>query len=179
MQHRLECGYATVLVHLGAPHAADGQCLPAHRHELRLDSLDISTFLFTSDVGNATANLATTLTNQLRSVDPGNNVDAIMFAGDVYDEETYISVNWVWLIFPMAETLLVVILLGKSMVLTSEQPLLKTSLIALLVHGLDGWTKEDVAISGREDAEKLEHLAEHMNARLVDDGDGGLRFTRV
>lgn len=143
------------------------------------DSLDISTFLYTSDIGNATANLATTLTNQVRSVDPGDNANATMVAGDVYVKETYISVNWPWLILPFAETLLVVVLLGVSIFLTSGQPLLKTSLIALLVYGLDGWTKKDVAIAGGEDTDKLKHLAENMNARLVDDGEGGLHFARV
>ncbi|KUI72490.1 hypothetical protein VM1G_07622 [Cytospora mali] len=143
------------------------------------DSLDLSMFLYTSDIGNVADDLASTLTNQLRSVNPGDNTNATIFSGDVYDEETYISVNWYWLMLPMAETLLVVVLLGVSMVLTAGEPLLKTSLIALLVHGLDGWTKEDVAIEGREDEHKLEHLAEHMNARLRDDGDGGFRFVRV
>lgn len=143
------------------------------------DSLDLSTFLYTADIGGAAASLAATLTGQVRSAGPGDNANATMLAGDVHVGEAYISVDWPWLALPAAETLLVAALLGVSVALTWGQPLLKNSLIALLVHGLRGWAKGDLAVPGREDAEKLGHLAEGLRVRLLDDGDEGLHFMRV
>lgn len=103
-----------------------------------------------------------------------------MFTGDVYLQETYISVDWPWVILPIAETLFAVVLLGVSIVLTSGQPLLKTSLIAFLAYGFrDGWKKKDVGISGPEDSAILKYFARNTSARLVEDGDGELHFERM
>lgn len=143
------------------------------------DSLDLSTFLYTTDVKNFTENLAKTLTNQIRSVAPGDNSNATLFAGDVFIKEVYIRVRWPWLIIPIVETLTTAVLLVSCILLPRHSRLLKTSLIALLVYGLDGWSADGINLPDSEDAEKLESMAEGMRARFMEDGDGRLRFSKA
>lgn len=143
------------------------------------DSLDLSTFLYTTNLQNFTDNLAKTLTNQIRSVSPGDNQNATTFAGDVFVKEVYIRVTWPWLIIPLAETLTTAILLVYCIVLSKHHRLLKESLIALLVHGLNGWRADEIDLPDPEDAEKLETMAEGMKARFMEDGDGRLRFLKA
>lgn len=143
------------------------------------DSLDLSTFLYTTDLKNFTENLAKTLTNQVRSIAPGDNSNATSFAGDVFIKEVYIRVRWPWLIIPLVETLTTAVLLVSCIMLSRHSRLLKTSLIALLVHGLDGWRADEINLPGSEDAEKLETMAEGMRARFMEDGDGRLQFAKA
>lgn len=143
------------------------------------DSLDLSTFLYTTDIKNLTENLARTLTNQVRSTAPGDNNNATTFAGDVFVKEVYIRVTWPWLIIPLVETLATAVLLVYCIVLSKHRRLLKTSLIALLVHGLDGWSADEIKLPDSEDAEKLEAMSEGMRARFMENGDGRLRFFKA
>lgn len=143
------------------------------------DSLDLSTFLYTTDIKNLTDNLARTLTNQVRSIAPGDNNNATTLAGDAFVKEVYIRVTWPWLIIPLVETLATAVLLVYCIVLSKHRRLLKTSLIALLVHGLDGWSADDIKLPASEDAEKLETMAEGMRARFLENGDGRLQFFKA
>ncbi|KAG6355710.1 hypothetical protein INS49_003674 [Diaporthe citri] len=143
------------------------------------NSLDLSTFLYTTDLKNFTANLAKTLTNQIRSAAPGDNNNATSFPGDVFIKEICIRVRWPWLIIPLVETLTTAVLLVSCIVLSRHSRLLKTSLIALLVHGLDGWSADEINLPDAEDSEKLETVAEGMRARFIADSDGRLRFSKA
>lgn len=143
------------------------------------DSLDLSTFLYTTDMKDLTENLANTLTNQIRSKTPGDNDNAEIFGGDAFVKEVYIRVTWAWLTIPVAETLTTAVLLVYCIVLSKHRRLLKTSLIALLVYGLDGWGADEIVLPNCEDAEKLETMAEGLSARLLEDGDGRLRFSKA
>lgn len=143
------------------------------------DSLDLSTFLYTTDIKNLTDNLARTLTNQVRSIAPGDNNNATTLAGNAFVKEVYIRVTWPWLIIPLVETLATAVLLVYCIVLSKHRLLLKTSLIALLVHGLDGWSADEIKLPASEDAEKLETMAEGMRARFMENGDGRLQFVKA
>lgn len=143
------------------------------------DSLDLSTFLYTTDFKTFTKNLASTLTNQVRSMTPGDNNNATTFTGDVFVKEVYIRVTWPWLIIPITETLATAVLLVYCIVLSKHCRLLKTSLIALLVHGLDGWGADEIVLPDSEDAEKLETVAEGLRARFIEDDKGRLRFFKA
>jgi len=125
-----------------------------------------------------TADLADTLTHQIQSKDPGDNSNATVFYGDVFITETYFNVRWPWLIMPLAEALLAAILLIISILLTRGEPLLKSSVLALLVHGLDGWTDDELEVEQPETGEKLEHLGKGMTARLGPDVNGRVKFVR-
>lgn len=110
---------------------------------------------------------------------PGDNSNATSFAGDVFIKEVYIRVRWPWLIIPLVETLTTAVLLVSCIILSRHSRLLKTSIIALLFHGLDGWSADEINLPDSEDSEKLETVAEGMRARFREDGGGWLRFSKA
>lgn len=141
-----------------------------------IDNQGIAYFLAHADPSVVMENLATTLSNQILSAD---NANVTMVPGRAYFVETYIKVRWPWVLVPLVEVVLACLLLVITIITTLKQPLLKTSEIALLVHGLEGWSKEELLISGKETGEELEHLAHGMLTRLETNRDGERRFTRV
>lgn len=141
-------------------------------------NLDFGAFLSRSDLRNFTQNIATTLTNQIRSSNPGDNYNAMTFYGDALGQITYVEVRWPWIILPMVETLLTSVLLAITIFITRKRPLLKTSIMGLLVHGLDGWSADELDVDQPETTGKLEELATGMTAVLDQDEDGRLKFLR-
>ncbi|KAI0134372.1 hypothetical protein BJ170DRAFT_609542 [Xylariales sp. AK1849] len=136
---------------------------------------------YKSDLSTLITNVAETMTNQIRSFSPGDNLNATTIQGRASFNETYIRVRWPWMILPLAETALAAFLLALSIFITDKQPLLKTSVIAYLTSKLDGWADDELGIvadSSKLTQEKLEYLAEGMRARLEEDADGRLRFRR-
>jgi hypothetical protein len=143
--------------------------------------LQLGFALYKSDLSNVTLNIADTLSNQIRSNNPtGDNFNVSTSPGTAFFNETYMRVRWPWLILPLAETALGAILLVITIVITRQQPLLKTSVIAYLTSGLEGWTEDDLDVARPRNVtqEKLEDLAEGMRARLEEDVGGRLRFRR-
>ncbi|PSR82163.1 hypothetical protein BD289DRAFT_454452 [Coniella lustricola] len=68
--------------------------------------------------------------------------------------------------------------MGITIWLTWGQPLLKTSLFALLAHRLEGWSEDELAALGKpNDDGALDKLADGMKARLVENSRGLLRFS--
>ncbi|KAI1414724.1 hypothetical protein F5Y13DRAFT_158200 [Hypoxylon sp. FL1857] len=131
-----------------------------------------------SDIEKAFTGIADTLTNQIRSNDPGDNCNASTVTGRAYFNETYIHVCWRWMTLPIAEVALTTFLLGLSIAMTRKQPLLKDSVTALLVGRLHGWSDDELEVSGLPTQEKLDDLAERIIAKLEVDDGGRLRFVR-
>ena len=141
--------------------------------------LDIASFLYTADLETALPNLAAALTNQMRSVEPGDNTKAQQVRGTAFFSETYIHVRWGWLVLPMAEIMLVAALLVAVIVATRHETLVKESVVAYFVYGTDAMMREGleahntaVAMSGDEMAE----AAKGVEVKLVKDGNGALRL---
>ncbi|KAI1082114.1 hypothetical protein F5B20DRAFT_534390 [Whalleya microplaca] len=61
--------------------------------------------LYNSDLVALSNNFAEAVTNQVRSLDPGDNLNDTMLPGTAYHQESFINVRWGWLILPLAETL--------------------------------------------------------------------------
>jgi hypothetical protein len=145
----------------------------------RLDApVDLANYLYTTDFQNFTVNLATTLTNQIRSTDPGDNKNATIRRGTAYSKETYIHVRWPWAILPTATIIITSVLLATAILLTRKHPLFKSSGLALLFHGLeDNWP--EVHVDQLETAEKVESVAKSMKAQFIScDTDPLLKFRR-
>jgi len=143
--------------------------------------LDIASFLYTTDLETAIPNLAATLTNQMRSVEPGDNTEAQQVRGTAFFSETYISVRWGWLVLPMVEIMLVAGLLVAVIIATRHETLVKESVLAYFVYGADerirgGLEANSTAavISGDEMAE----AAKGVDVKLMKDGSGALRLRR-
>ncbi|KAI1378074.1 hypothetical protein F4677DRAFT_443988 [Hypoxylon crocopeplum] len=139
--------------------------------------VDIANFLSTTDFANFTSNLATTLTNQIRSANPGDNRNETLLYGKALVNEIYIHARWLWAAFPSTITILTEILLVISIAITRDEPLYKGSALALLFHGLGDWP--DINVQELETAEELESTAKHMSTRLMEDREGGLKFMKV
>ncbi|KAK8074284.1 hypothetical protein PG994_005183 [Apiospora phragmitis] len=133
--------------------------------------------LMNSPFDKISTDLAAALTNQIRSVDPGDNYNATTVQGQAVYDETYIRVRWPWMILPLVETALAALLLVASIIATGGMPLWKTSGLAFLVSG--GWEEEFGAFlkarKGREKLgkEALEEWGDGVKARLI--GGGGRR----
>ena len=140
--------------------------------------LDIGGFLSRCDLNAFTQNLANTLTNQIRSSNPGDNANATTVLGQALYKVTFVKARWPWLIVPLIETLLTTVLLAVSIMLTRQQPLLKNSVVAFLVHGLEGWSDNELEVPSPETMEQLENMAEHWTGSLDQSGQGRLKFLR-
>ncbi|KAF2430252.1 hypothetical protein EJ08DRAFT_660982 [Tothia fuscella] len=152
---------------------------PGYRTVTPDEALNIGSYFYTSDIANITRDVADALTNQLRSKDPGDNANATLWKGKAFFKETYVYVRWPWLIIPLLETLLVSLLLGITILITRNEPLFKSSVISLLVHGLDGWTQDELDIPGTQTAEKLDKLAEGMKTEFMQNQAGRLKLLRI
>ncbi|KAI1081460.1 hypothetical protein F5B20DRAFT_65613 [Whalleya microplaca] len=140
--------------------------------------LEMGFALQNSDLKTVITNIGDTLTNQIRSNNPGDNNNASLIMGTAFFEEPYIHVRWGWMILPLGDVALAALLFTISTIITRKQPLLKDSVIALLVNRLDGWSGEELGVSGQQSQAKLDDLAETMLAKLKNDGQGRLRFVR-
>ncbi|RSM07015.1 hypothetical protein CEP52_005407 [Fusarium oligoseptatum] len=130
-------------------------------------------FIFTlADMEELTSNIAETLTNQLRSSNPGDNKDAEMVEGTAFISESVIVVRWQWLILPAATTFLMVILLVWNILLVKGAPLLKASVLPYLFYPLQGWKEEELRVAGVQTVEKLDVLAAKMHGKM-EANDGG------
>ncbi|KAK8005703.1 hypothetical protein PG990_011740 [Apiospora arundinis] len=152
--------------------------------------LDLGSALLNSPLDKVTADISAALTNQIRSVDPGDNYNATTVKGKAVYDETYIRVRWPWIILPLVEITLSAVLLLASIMATSGMPLWKTSSLAFLISGR--WEEDnfDNFLRERKGREKMgkeivEEWGKGVKARLIG-GDkdgaakgGNLRFQRV
>lgn len=144
----------------------------------QVNTIDLANYLYTTNFQNLTVNLATTISNQIRSANPGDNKNASMVHGIAHTKEIYIHVRWSWTILPAATVLVTSMLLILAILVNMKHPLLKSSALALLFHGLD----DDFAgihLDQLETAEKIEHAAKAMRVHLAASGeDPLLKFRR-
>lgn len=144
----------------------------------------IGPYLSKTDIEKMASNVARTISNLIRSL-PGNgghNTNTTSIAGQAWGQETYIHVRWQWLTLALLETILSAVFLLTTIILDrrSGNPLLKSSALGLLFHGLEGWAPGDLRdhVKGVETANKLEAVARKMEVRFTTNDDGRLRFVR-
>lgn len=98
--------------------------------------------------------------------------------GTVLSAKVYVSVNWLWIILPAALVVLSVVFLLLTILTNKRQRLRlwKTSLLAVLFHGLDGWTSVD---DKHATVSQMERSARSLEVELKTPGDGkGLMLER-
>ncbi|KAI1276772.1 hypothetical protein F5Y07DRAFT_129259 [Xylaria sp. FL0933] len=144
----------------------------------QINTLDLANYLYTADFQNLTVNLATTLSNQIRSTNPGDNKNATILHGIAHTKEIYIHVRWPWTILPAATVLITSLLLAFAILVNMKHPLFKSSALALLFHGLDD-ELVGTHIEQPETAERVEHAAKGMRVQLAtSEADPVLKFRR-
>ncbi|KAF2143123.1 uncharacterized protein K452DRAFT_166926 [Aplosporella prunicola CBS 121167] len=134
------------------------------------------------DLRTVSTNIAHALSSMLRSE---RNLNITFVEGDAYTQETYIHVRWAWLSFPICIVLLTTMLLITTIIqsIQNGNALFKSSLIALLFHGLEGWNKEELDATKdtehQETPQSLIKRAKSMRARFERAEDGELKFLRA
>ncbi|KAK3693320.1 hypothetical protein B0T22DRAFT_476173 [Podospora appendiculata] len=139
-------------------------------------------FLLGADMAEVTANIATTMSNFIRSPTTGENSNATVLGGQAFGRETYIHVRWGWLILPLSETLITAGLLVTTILYTGGlgKPLLKSSTLGLLFYPLERQLAREVddCLEDGETEERLLEVAKGLVVQFRDDEEGKLRFMR-
>jgi len=126
--------------------------------------------------------LATTLSTVIQGP---TNPSATNFTIDVYGDDIYVEVRWVWMILPLATTALGVFFFVATVLVSARKPyLFKTSALALLFHGLEGWNAgEGEEVDGYVDGDgarvttsTLEDRAKKITATFTRNEGGFLKL---
>ncbi|KAJ5361611.1 hypothetical protein N7541_002455 [Penicillium brevicompactum] len=93
-------------------------------------------------------------------------------AGTMMGTEVYVSVNWLWIILPAVLTVMGVVFFILTMMINRTQrlDLWKSSILAVLFHGLDNMGKREAKIPCAR-VGQMEEVAEQMMVKLMPLGD--------
>lgn len=122
------------------------------------------------NISQTIENIATSMTNQIRE---GRNTTAV--EGIASRQETFIQVNWDWLILPGIVVLMGAMLLAASMFLSrgKTEELWKNSVLATLYMNVRGW---DTARVDRWTA--MGRHSKSMRGKMESNGQGGYDFVK-
>jgi hypothetical protein len=154
------------------------QQLDIKRIDTSGSSLDFGGYLYNGNLSKIIDDIVVTVTSQIRSQSQ-DNLNATMMQGVVRVKETYVKVRWPWLILPLLETVLATFLLVMSIIVSGKLPLWKSSAMASLVHGLDGWDNDELVVQGHESVGGLNRMAKGMKVALAENDEGYLKLKRV
>jgi hypothetical protein len=110
------------------------------------------------------------------------NPEARNFTGDAYGQEIFVHVRWIWLSGPLFIVTLSIVLLIITIITSSrKQYLFKTSILAVLFHGLEGWYIADsqTETDGRKKTDvELLKIAKGMRVSLLKNQEGSLKLKK-
>jgi len=133
-----------------------------------------ASYVASNSLEQITSDVAATVTNLIRSSD---NINASTTYGEVVRSETYVIVRWGWLSLPLLMTLLANVLLFMSIISSaSRSELFKSSILAVMFHGLRGWQRDQLQVRRPETVDALESTAKGMRTELRRDPDGYIAF---
>jgi hypothetical protein len=117
-----------------------------HLTEIRTKVLRTNPWLLPNNITQHFERLATALTNVVRSDSNSNE----LLPGDAFVTETFVSVNWAWLSFPLAMLVLSMVFLTATIVKTSKSShadvgIWKTSAMPALMYSLPQNTRHTLA----------------------------------
>ncbi|KAI0182476.1 hypothetical protein EV127DRAFT_302348, partial [Xylaria flabelliformis] len=115
------------------------------------------------NVEATTADMAAALTEYMLRPQ-GDNLKVTTVTGYIIVSEAYIRTEWIWLLLPIFEVLFTVFLLIVTIIITRHQPILKNSVLALLIHGLSGWSQKELQVPEPEEPGTLERLMRGQHA---------------
>lgn len=131
-----------------------------------------SVILATRNISQVLENVATGMTNAVRS-----SANATSTYGVALTNVTFIHVRWAWLVPLIAMVALSAILLAATIVLNciNHVDLWRSSSLAFLFHGLEGWTADELDTTQQA---SMEEKAKKMRGKLVKNDDGRLNILR-
>ena len=120
------------------------------------------------------------------------NAEMKLVVGDAYGPETYMNVSWAWLAMPVALVFATTLFLALTATISAEKSyLFKTSLLAILFHGLDTQGSRQSLVQSRVEPSKLQELGQRETSgdlikrskkykvRLGKDSLGELKIIKV
>jgi hypothetical protein len=131
-------------------------------------------YLYHENLELSFSNLATTLSSLMRSNTQGDNANATVVYGDAFVSDSFFHVQWAWLTVILVEVTLTAALLWVTIARSSRDPVLKTSNVALLVYGLNGWTRVETPF--RDTHDDLRQRVDGVFVRLEYTEDDGWGF---
>jgi hypothetical protein len=131
-------------------------------------------YLYHEDLEVSFSNLATTLSSLMRSDTQGDNANATVVYGDAFVSDSFFLVRWAWLTVMLVEVTLTAALLWVTVARSSRDPVLKTSNVALLTYGLNGWTRVETPFKDTQD--DLRQRVDGVVVRLEYTEDDGWGF---
>lgn len=125
------------------------------------------------NITDTVSNLARSMTNRVRL---GQNTTAVH--GTTYNDVTFIHVRWIWLSLPALVVLLANGLLLGSILLNRQRRVVlwKSSSLALLFHGLDGWQRDELDV---DRIGQIERKAKNMQVQFQRNRNDELRFVKL
>ncbi|KAL1860690.1 hypothetical protein Daus18300_009033 [Diaporthe australafricana] len=124
------------------------------------------------DLKAMTENIAAELSSQIRS---SSNTKLTSVVGAAFSSQVYIRVRWIWLTLPVAEVLVTCLALLFTIMANRGQPLLKSSVLALLASDVEQANLKEVSGLFNEDAKRKP--MEDLKARFRIGGDGRIVFS--
>jgi hypothetical protein len=111
------------------------------------------------------------------------NPNATNVTGQAYEDEIYVHIHWGWIIMPIS----IVVISGLFLTLTivesgKKSYLFKTSIIAVLFHGLDGWNVSNLPTPTKMNKETSEGLAKESEGIVVmlkENNENNLKLVKV
>jgi hypothetical protein len=133
--------------------------------------------------------IAAAITNLVQSKENPNSTD---ITTSVSKEEIFVVVRWPWFILPLTTVLVTFLFLALTIAKSRSQPyLFKTSIMAVLFHGLEGWDLSGAQAAGRSATgmgeggarkrvvdDELVERSKMMIARLEENDKGSLKLKR-
>ncbi|TRX91402.1 hypothetical protein FHL15_007626 [Xylaria flabelliformis] len=141
---------------------------------------DLLEFLYRGGVNveATTADMAAALTEYMLRPQ-GNNVNVTTVTGYIIVSEAYIHTEWIWFLLPIFEVLFTVFLLIVTIIISRHRPILKNSVLALLIHGLSGWSRNELQVPEPKQPGTLERLMREQRAIFKRDQHGEFKFNKV
>jgi hypothetical protein len=99
--------------------------------------------------------------------------------GNALSDQTYVEVRWEWMAIPLIVLVFAIVLLIITIFVNSKQGtrIWKSSAVALLVHGMHGWSEQELA--AMKSLEEMNYFAAGAKAKLGREGSSYYKFTRV
>ncbi|KAF7185907.1 hypothetical protein HII31_12780, partial [Pseudocercospora fuligena] len=139
------------------------------------DTSSLGQVLYSVYGGNFSKIMSAVATGMTNAVRQGPN--GTIAHGDVVSEITVIKVNWPWLTYPAALVLLTILFFVATIAFSSEnsQIVWKSSSLAILFHGLGGWSEDALDVGKLSTMDKA---ASQMAASLRHTEDGALKLMK-
>lgn len=110
------------------------------------------------------------------------NPNTTKIAAEVFSEQVFVRVRWAWFVLPLSVVLTSILFLFVTIFQSRTKPyLFKTSIIAVLFHGLEGWDISAVQVESNKRRVTYDELMEKsgtMTVRFRENEEGSWKLKK-